>query len=126
MNQEFIFIDKKDIYDSYNIDNFVIIDYPYLLENNLLNDTTDISINFNRFQESILNSFTKKLETEIQLYPEYNNSISNIFKDIWNQFTVDFNRSLFTINDKGTKQINIRTQILYDRIRKILKGINYQ
>ena len=123
MNQEFIFIDKKDIYDSYNIDNFVIIDYPYLLENELLNDETNISIDFDRFQESILHSFTKKLEDDIQLYPEYNNSISNNFKDIWNQFTVDFNRSLFTINDKKYNSIG-NIQLWLNDINDFEFGIN--
>ena len=57
MINDFIIIDKKDCYNHSNMDNFIIIDYPYLFKNNLLNDITYITIDFNKFKDSILNSF---------------------------------------------------------------------
>ena len=74
MINEFIIIDKKECYNNSNTGDFFIIDYPYLFKNNLLNDITYIEINFNKFKDSILDSFLKT----------NNKDSSTIFKNIWN------------------------------------------
>ena len=53
------------------MDNFIIIDYPYLFKNNLLNDITRINIDLNKFKESILESLTQYVVIFLRLLTNY-------------------------------------------------------